>query len=116
MTNYESLRSRCKLVCNTCYVDRDVLEEELLRHMLVPDATYQPDFDLTVMVCALNIVSGWVETARSEGGSRSHGGISVSTDIKAVERNMLRWIRRYGLEPDDYGLVASVIDNGSDRW
>ena len=36
MTNYETLRSRCKLICNTCYADRDVLESELLRHMLVP--------------------------------------------------------------------------------
>ena len=116
MTNYETLRSRCKLLCNTCYADRDVLETELFRHQLIPNSTYEPDFDRTIMLCALNIASGWVETTRSEGGSRSHGGISVSTNLEAVERNMLRWCRRYGFDPSDYGLKVSEIDNGTVRW
>ena len=116
MTNYETLRSRCKLICNTCYADRDVLESELLRHMLVPNMTYDLNWDRTMMICALNIVGGWVETSRSEGGSRSHGGISVGTDIAAVERNMRHWIRRYDLDPSDFGLEPSVLDNASNRW
>ena len=116
MTNLMTLRSRCKLICNTCYADRDVLEAELYAHLLIPDMEYNMDFDRTVMTCALNIVGGWVETSRSEGGSRSHGGISVSTDIEAVKRNMLYWIRRYDLDPSDFNLEESSIDNGSNRW
>lgn len=115
-TNSDALRARCKLLCNTCYADHDVLEAELQDHLLIPDMEYNSDNDRTITACALNIVSGWVETARSEGGSRSHGGISVSTDLKALERNMLRWIRRYGFDPSDYGLEPSEIDNGSCRW
>jgi hypothetical protein len=116
MTNLKTLRSRCKLICSTCYPDRDVLEAELYAHMLVPDQEYDMNFDRTMMICALNIVSGWVETSRSEGGSRSHGGISVSTDIEATKRNMRYWIRRYDFDATDFGLEESSIDNGSDCW
>lgn len=116
MTNLETLRSRCKLLCNTCYVDKDVGIERLISHLVVPEEEYNPDYDRAIMVCTLDIVAGWVETSRSEGGSHSHGGISTNSSIEAIERNMRRWIKRYNLDPSDYGLTRSEIDNASLRW
>lgn len=116
MTNLECLRARCKLICNTCYADHDVMEAALQLHALDPHSDYNTTDDRSITICALDIVGGWVETARSEGGSRSHGGISVSTHIEAAERSMMRWIRRYDLSPTDFGLESSSIDNASDRW
>ena len=77
-TNLETLKARCKLICNTCYVDSDVAEDMLLQEGL--DPVSGGGDDTTITKCAIVIVKGWVETSRSE------GGISASINHDAIKK------------------------------
>ena len=108
-TNLEALKARCKLICNTCYVDSDVAEDALLQQGLDPVSSGGDD--TTITKCAIVIVKGWVETSRSE------GGISASINYDAIKKNLLWWANQYGLDADE--LLADsfkTIEDGSQLW
>ncbi len=109
-SNLEVCRAKCKLICNTCYVDLDVLKDILVDNGLDPDATAE-DNSVTIMRCAILVVRGWVETSRSE------GGISTSINHAAVKKNILFWCGQYGLDADELlGDDLSTIESGSHLW
>ena len=105
-----ALRAICKAICNTCYVDDDVL-----RVMLLSNKDVDPEseiFDLTpdLVEIALTIVRGWVETSRSE------GGVSVSSSTEQLNDNITFWCNKYGLEAENYLINVKVVENGSNMW
>lgn len=107
----EAVRAKCKLICNTCYVDDDVLNDILLDHGFEPDDEAQSENNAAIMECAILIVKGWVETSRSE------GGISTSIDMESVKKNILFWCGRCGLDASEYlSDELSVIQDGSKLW
>lgn len=113
-TNLEALRAKCKLICNTCYVDGDVLADVLLGKGIDPweDAGPADESAGAVLTdAAITIVLGWVETSRSE------GGISTSIDRDALEKNILFWCRRYGLDASEYlSESMTVVQDGSETY
>ena len=107
----EAVRAKSKLICNTCYVDDDVLNDILLDHDLDPDDIVQSANSAAIVECAILIVKGWVETSRSE------GGISTSIDMESVKNNILFWCGRAGLDASEYlSDELSVIYDGSKLW
>ena len=107
-TNLEALRAKCKLICNTCYVDDDVLKDVLTDAGILPDGEASGTSAALLVECAIPVVKGWVETSRSE------GGISSSIDREAVEKNILFWCQRYGLDASEYlSESMTVIQDGS---
>ena len=109
MTNLESLRAKCKLICDTCYVDRDVLEVTLADNGLNANDTATAG-DSTINKCAILIVKGWVETSRSE------GGVSVAIDREAVKKSLSFWCGQWGLDEELVDDSKSVIYSGSNLW
>lgn len=106
-TNLEALRAKCKLLCNTCYVDTDVLIDVLWDNGINPDGPDMP-MNPSLLRAAILVVKGWVETSRSE------GGVSTSIDREAVERNILFWCRQYGLDASEFlSDSMTVIQDGS---
>lgn len=106
-TNLEALRAKCKLLCNTCYVDTDVLIDVLWENGINPEGQDTPS-DVRLIKAAILVVKGWVETSRSE------GGISTSINREALERNILFWCRRYGLDASEFlSDSMTVIQDGS---
>ena len=105
-TNLEALRAKCKLICDTCYVDDDVLVDVLVDAGVHPDDFSSETESALLVKIAIPVVKGWVETSRSE------GGISVSIDREAVEKNILFWCQRYGLDASEYlsGSMTVVED------
>ena len=108
--NSEAVRAKCKLICNTCYVDDDVVNDILLDHGLEPAENAQSENNAAIMECAILIVKGWVETSRSE------GGISTSIDMESVKNNILFWCGRLGLDASEYLSELSSIEDGSKLW
>lgn len=110
MTNLEALRAQCKLICNTCYVDRDVLSLALLNAGIFEDEEISTLNDPVIIRTAILIVKGWVETSRSE------NGISVAIDMPALENNIMYWCARAGLDASEFvdGLIS--LESGSDLW
>lgn len=110
ITNSEAVRAKCKLICNTCYVDEDVLKVTLSDAGLNATDVATPN-DPAIVECAILIVKGWVETSRSE------SGISASIDKERLEQNILFWCNRAGLDASEFleGIVTTV-ENGSDLW
>lgn len=109
-SNIEACRAKCKLICNTCYVDLDVLTDVLVDHGIDPDGTATAN-NADLMLCAILVVKGWAETSRSE------GGISTSINYASVKKNILFWCNNYGLNADELlGDDMSSIDNGSNLW
>ena len=109
-TAKSDLRAVCKAICNTCYVDDDVAMAMLMSKDIDPDAATSGDFSADIVTLAIEIVKGWVETSRSE------GGISVSRDTKQLNQNILYWCNKYGLEADELVQGVVTIRNGSNRW
>lgn len=109
MTNLEALKAQCKLICNTCYVDDDVARLMLNNAQLNADEEASAN-DPNIVAAAILIVKGWVETSRSE------NGISVSTDVNKIRKNILYWCTKAGLDASEYADDIVVIDNGSDLW
>lgn len=109
MTNLEALKAQCKLICNTCYVDKDVAELSLLNEGLAPTDEFIPG-NKKVIVVSLKIVRGWVETSRSE------GGISVSIDPESVEKNIIYWCGKAGVDASEFVTSVSSIEDGSNLW
>lgn len=109
-TNLETLRAKCKLICDTCYADDDVLIDVLYDNGIIPnDAAVSMDAE--IVKAAITVVLGWVETSRSE------GGISTSIDREAVEKNILFWCQRYGLDASEYlSESMTVIQDGSEMY
>jgi hypothetical protein len=110
-TNFDTAREKCKLICNVCYVDTDVLNDVLLDKGIDPNAEYNEEDAAKVVESAILVVNGWVETSRSE------GGISTSINHEAVKNNIVFWCNRYGLDVSELlGGTLSSIENGSNRW
>lgn len=109
LTNSEAVRAKCKLICNTCYVDDDVLNATLIDAELQPTGIATPNSP-KIVECAILIVKGWVETSRSE------GGISASIDKDKLEQNILFWCNRAGLDASEFLDSLVVVENASDRW
>ena len=109
MTNLEALKAQCKLICNTCYVDTDVAELSLLNGGIGPLDEFKPG-DKSIIVAALDLVKGWVETSRSE------NGISVSTDSRKLEKSIVYWCGKAGVDASEYVDSLSVIEDGSNLW
>ena len=109
VTNSDAVRAKCKLICNTCYVDNYVLAATLLDAGLSADSEAEPN-NPKIVECAILIVKGWVETSRSE------GGISTSIDADKLQQNIMFWCNRAGLDASEFvdGLVT--VENGSDLW
>ncbi|MBQ7512406.1 MAG: hypothetical protein IJU11_06655 [Prevotella sp.] len=111
-TNLEALRAKCKLICNTCYVDDDVLIDVLC------DAGITPDGDasgttaaVTLAELAVMVVAGWVETSRSE------GGMSVGVSRGAVVSSIAAWCERWGLDASKYlSDSMTVVQDGSGMY
>ncbi len=109
-TNLEALRAKCKLICDTCYVDDDVLVDVLSDKGIAPDGAAEPA-DASIVDAAITIVLGWVETSRSE------GGISTSINREAVEKNILFWCQRYGLDASEYlSESMTIVQDGSEIY
>lgn len=109
MNNLEALKAQCKLICNTCYVDDDVARLTLSNFGL------QGEWEATsnnqdIVAGAILIVKGWVETSRTE------NGISVSTDIARIKKNILFWCEKYGLNASEYIDDLVVVEDGSNLW
>lgn len=109
LTNSEAVRAKCKLICNTCYVDSDVLKVTLSDAELNANATATPN-DPKIVECAILIVKGWVETSRSE------NGISTAIDMDKLEQNILFWCNRVGLDASEFLDSLVTVENGSDLW
>lgn len=109
-TNLEALRAKCKLICDTCYADDDVLIDVLADAGIEPAANAVPN-DVEIVKAAITIVKGWVESARSE------GGINVSINREAVDKNILFWCQRFGLDASEYlSDSMTVIQDGSEMY
>ncbi len=108
-SNLEVCRAKCKLICNTCYVDLDVLKDILIDHGLDPEATAEANSS-AIMLCAILVVKGWVETSRSE------GGVSTSINYEAVRKSIAFWCKQYGLDTDGLLDDKSTIESGSHLW
>lgn len=109
-TAQTDLRAICKAICNTCYVDDDVLAVMLSSEGLDPNDYVEDTPSSTLIRLAIEIVKGWVETSRSE------GGISVSVDVARVNRNIAYWAKKGGIEAevlDDNGIT---VRNASNLW
>ena len=106
-TNLEALRAKCKLICDTCYADDDVLIDVLEDAGISPSANAVPN-NVEIVKAAIVVVKGWVESARSE------GGINVSINREAAEKNILFWCQRFGLDASEYlSGSMTVIQDGS---
>lgn len=110
MTNKEALRAQCKLICNTCYVDSDVLELTLFNEGIDGDEEVEAFNDPALIRSAILIVKGWVETSRAE------NGISVSTDIQKLENNIMYWCGQAGLDASEFVNGLVTLENGSSLW
>ena len=109
MNNLEALRAQCKLICNTCYVDSDVLNLALHNAGLEADVAALPN-DVNIIREAIVIVKGWAETSRSE------NGISASIDTAALRRSIAFWCAKAGLDASDYLDDTITMESGSDLW
>ncbi len=109
MTNLEALRAQCKLICNTCYVDSDVLQFALHNAGIDTDAEAAAK-DPAIIREAIVIVKGWAETSRSE------GGVSASIDVAAVQNSILFWCGEAGLDASEFVDGTITLDSGSDLW
>lgn len=109
MTNLEALKAQCKLICNTCYVDMDVLNLTLLIYGIDPEATAVPDAP-DLIRAAIVIVKGWAETSRSE------NGISVAVDMATLKKNIMFWCEKAGLEASEFVDGITTLESGSDLW
>lgn len=109
-TNLEALRAKCKLICDTCYADDDVLIDVLEDAGISPSDNVVPN-NVEIVKAAIVVVKGWVESARSE------GGINVSINREAVEKNILFWCQRFGLDASEYlSDCMTVVQDGSDMY
>ena len=109
-TNLEALRAKCKLICDTCYADDDVLIDVLEDAGIKPSDNAVPN-NVEIVKAAIVVVKGWVESARSE------GGINVSINREAVEKNILFWCQRFGLDASEYlSESMTVIQDGSNMY
>lgn len=109
-TNLEALRAKCKLICDTCYADDDVLIDVLWDNGIDPSGKAVP-MDVEIVKAAIIVVKGWVESARSE------GGINVSINREALEKNILFWCQRFGLDASEYlSDCMTVVQDGSDMY
>jgi len=112
-TNLEALRAKCKLICNTCYADDDVLIDVLEENGLEPtsQAVQQTKDDVRLAECAAIVVAGWVETQRSE------GGMSVGISRNAVVSSLVAWCERFGLDASKYlSDSMTVVQDGSNMY
>lgn len=109
-TAKSDLRAVCKAICNTCYVDDDVLTAMLVSKGIEPEGESSGDFPAAIVELAIVIVKGWVETSRSE------GGVSVARDTKQLNQNIMYWCNKYGLEADELLSGVITIRNGSNLW
>lgn len=109
MTNLEALRAQCKLICNTCYVDSDVLQLALHNAGIDAGGTAAVK-DPKIIRTAIVIVKGWVETSRSE------NGISASIDAAAVKNSIIYWCGEAGLDASEFVDDTITLDSGSDLW
>lgn len=109
-TAKSDIQAVCKAICNTCYVDDDVVMAMLLSNGIEPDAETSGDFDAKVVELAIVIVNGWVETSRNE------GGISVAIDREQVSKNMFYWCNRYGLDADELIGNVTTVEDVTDMW
>jgi hypothetical protein len=106
-TNLEALRAKCKLICDTCYADDDVLIDVLEDAGISQSGNAVPN-NVEIVKAAIVVVKGWVESNRSE------GGINVSINREAVEKNILFWCQRFGLDASEYlSESMTVIQDGS---
>lgn len=110
MTNKEALRAQCKLICNNCYVDSDVLELALLNSGVIGEEEVGATNDPTIIRTAIIIVKGWVETSRSE------NGISTTIDINALDNNIKFWCAKAGLDASEFVDSQITFESGSDFW
>lgn len=109
-TNLEALRAKCKLICDTCYVDDDVLIDVLYDSGIEATGNAVPN-DVEIVKAAIVVVKGWVESNRSE------GGMNVSINREAVEKNILFWCQRFGLDASEYlSDSMTVIQDGSNLY
>ncbi len=109
MTNLEALRAQCKLICNACYVDSDVLKLALHNAGIDTDAEAAVK-DPAIIREAIVIVKGWAETSRSE------NGISTSIDMAAVKNSIIFWCGEAGLDASEFVDDTITFDSGSDLW
>lgn len=108
-TNLEALKARCKVICNTCYVDTDVAEDMLLREGLAP--TDNDVDESTITKCAIIIVKGWVETSRTD------NGITASVNYDAVKKSIAFWCKQCGLDASEFlDEDLTTIEDGSHLW
>lgn len=109
MTNLEALRAQCKLICNTCYVDSDVLQLALHNAGIEADGEAAVK-DPAIIREAIVIVKGWVETSRSE------SGISASIDAAAIRNSIIFWCGEAGLDASEFVDDTITLDSGADLW
>lgn len=108
MTNLEALKGTCNAICNTFYPDYSAMKTMLFHNSIDADATAKPK-DPALLKVAIQMVNGFVENSRSE------GGVSTSTIEKAVERNIAYWCAECGLDASEF-VAQKTIENGSTMW
>ena len=110
-SNLEVLKARCKVICNTCYVDDDAAKDVLISENMEPSDTYDATTDSKITKCAIIIVKGWVETSRSE------TGISASINSETLKKSLLYWCQHAGLDASELlSDELTTIEDGSHYW
>lgn len=109
MTNSEALKAQCKLICDTCYVDSDVVDLALLNAGINGDSIAVAN-DPQMIRAALTIVKGWVETGRTE------SGISVSVNIDSIKRSMAYWCGIAGIDVSEFVDGTVTLESGTELW
>lgn len=108
MTNCEVLSATCTLLCSAFYPDNKVLNLALFNEGLKADKEAGPK-DKKLVAIAINLVLGFVESGRSE------GGISVSVNEKSIRQNIIRMCKEIGIDASQFVNVTTIYD-GSNRW
>lgn len=111
-TNLQAVTSYCRLIASGFEPLEDVVLQTLYDAHMDPCAVAQSK-DNDVIICALHIVRGLCESARSENSA------SVSIDIDQVKSNIKWYCKKYHLNPLDYmddSAYGNIVRNGSKLW
>lgn len=108
MTNLEALSAKCTRICSGFYPDRKVLEDALFDAGIGVNDEAIPK-DVRIVTTAIELVVGYVEQSRSE------GGVAVSVNEDAVKQSIIFHCDKYGLDTSRFVKISS-IENGSSLW
>lgn len=110
MTNKEALISWCKRLNSMASIDENSVELSLSEVGIDPTSVYDNADGKLMLMCAIGIVRGSVETSKSE------NGISVSIDVDSINNNIRYWCNRYGIDSNGLTIGKTTIKDISNMW